>query len=370
MRILGLLLGIGLLGVVVWEMFETIILPRRVERRIRLTRFFFLGTWLPWRAFAGRIQRRKLREELLGFYGPASVLFLFAAWMLGMVLAYSLLFWGFASPLHLLEGLQPGFWSDVYFSGGTFFTLGSGEVLPHAAVARVISVIEAGSGLGFLTVVVAYLPTLYGAFSTREVNISLLDSRAGSPATAGELLRRHSLYGDLSHLDKLLADWEDWSAQLMESHISYPVLCYFRSQHANQSWLAALCCILDSCALIMSGVEGVSPWQARLTFAICRHALVDISQIFHRAPAPVSTDRLGPAEFAQLCEELELANIRIGKTPDASSRMKLLRDMYEPYAFALSELLMMPLPPWTKPAGAKDNWTTSAWKTGHPASSL
>ena len=169
-------------------------------------------------------------------------------------------------------------------SGTTFFTLGLGDVIPRTTLARVITVAEAGVGFGFLAVVISYLPTLYGAFSQRELNISLLDARAGSPPTAAELLRRHSQLAGTDVLTHYLREWEIWSAQLMESHLSYPVLCYFRSQHDNQSWLAAFTTVLDVSALIVAYGTGAAKWQAQLTFAISRHAVVDLAEVLRVQP--------------------------------------------------------------------------------------
>ena len=241
-----------------------------------------------------------MREELLSFFGPASLLMLFAIWAFGLVVGFGLLFWGISAQFTLHEGLKNTVWTDLYYSGTNFFTLGLGEVIPFSTRGRVLTVIQAGTGMGFIAIVIAYLPTLYAAFSQREVNISLLDARAGSPATAGELLRRHALFGDLNNLTALLSEWEQWSAALMESHISYPVLCHFRSQHAQPKLAGGTHAILDTCSLVMIGIEGVPDWQARLTFAICRHALVDITQVFHRAPIPMEQDRLPAAKFEKL----------------------------------------------------------------------
>ena len=174
-----------------------------------------------------------------------------------------------------------------------------------APIARALTVIEAGVGFGFLALVIGYLPVLYQGFSRREVNISLLDARAGSPPSAGELLVRH--VGDTAGLETLLRDWERWAAELMESHLSYPVLLYFRSQHEHQSWLGALTAVLDASALVMVGVEGGPVRQAQLTFAMARHAVVDLAQAAGVAPRasgsgqaaarglPVSSVPPGPA---------------------------------------------------------------------------
>jgi hypothetical protein len=363
MHALAEILGAFIIFSVLWEIFETIILPRRVQRKVRVTRFFYLGTWRPWRMLAGRTKNVRLREELLGLYGPASLLILFFLWAVGLIAAYGLLYWGLGSQLAATARLPNTIWTDIYFSASNFLTLGLGDLLPRSGLVRTITMLEAGNGFGFVGLVIAYLPTLYASFSSREVNISLLDARAGSPATSGEMLRRHAHFGELKDLDRLLGDWEDWSAALMESHISYPVLCYFRSQHSNQSWVAALTAILDTCALVMIGVNDMPDWQARLTFAICRHALVDITQVFHRVPLMNKQERLPLPAFEKLRDELRKEGLNVGSRADSYARLKTLREMYEPYAFSLSEWLLMPLPAWSRTEGSKDNWTAGFWES-------
>ena len=147
--------------------------------------------------------------------------------------------------------------------------------------ARALIICESGMGLGLVALVIGYVPVLYQAFSRREVSVALLDARAGSPPTSTELLRRHAFEGGQEALTVLLAEWERWSAEILESHISYPLLCYYRSQHDNQSWLSALVAMLDSCALLISIMEGASARQAQLTFAMARHALIDLGHVFH-----------------------------------------------------------------------------------------
>jgi hypothetical protein len=188
----------------------------------------------------------------------------------------------------------------------------------------------------------------------------LLDARAGSPPCAGELLRR-SGPGLREDLDPLLREWERWSAELLESHISYPVLCYYRSQHSNQSWLAALTTILDTSALVLVGLDGIPPRQAQLTFAIARHAIADLAQIFRTPPRPPRLDRLPPEGVAQLREGLAAAGVTVRAGLTAEQRLRELRRVYEPYANALAEYLLMPLPPWLPAPGGFDSWQTSAW---------
>ena len=291
MRIFSLIAGIVCLFTVLIDSFQTIILPRRATGRFRLTRIFYIATWKPWVFFTGSIHNARKRETVLSYYGPLSLILLLMVWAGSMVVGFALIFYSLGSPFNDAAN-QPHLRSDLYVSGTTIFTLGLGDVTPQSQLTRVIVVLEAGTGLGFLAVVMGYFPVLYGAFSRREVSISLLDARAGSPPTAAELIRRHSYQGAEQALSTLLEEWERWSAELLESHISYPQLCYFRSQHTNQSWISALTAILDTSALLIVGVRVNEARQAQLTFAMARHAMVDLTQIFSLKPLQDVPDRL------------------------------------------------------------------------------
>src|SRR5712692_6203517 len=352
--------GVAIFLIVVWDAFEAIILPRRVTRKFRLTRLFYRTTWRSWKFATNLVTARKTREALLGFFGPISLLLLIGVWAVGLVLGFGFMQFGAGSAVSV-TGAQPGFWTDLYLSGTTFFTLGLGDVLPRSALAHFLVVAEAGFGFGFLAAIIGYLPFIYGSFSRREVNISLLDSRAGTPPTAGELLRRHSYQGGQDALREVLKDWELWSAELMESHLSYPVLAYFRSQHDNQSWIASLTAILDTCALLMVGVEGTCERQAQLTFAIARHAVVDLSQVFGTAPRPLTHDRLPAQDLRQIRDILAKHGMKLRDGEDADRRLLELRNMYEPYIHALAAYLNQSLPPWIPQKKGKDNWQTTAW---------
>ena len=354
------LAGVALFLIVVWDAFEAIILPRRVTRKFRLTRLFFRSTWGAWKLFVNLIPARKTREALFGFYGPMSLILLIGVWAIGLVLGFGLMQYGTGSALNA-QGAQPGFWTDLYMSGTTFFTLGLGDVVPRSSLARALVVAEGGFGFGFLAAIIGYLPVIYNSFSQREVNISLLDSRAGTPPTAGELLRRHSYEGGQNALRELLKDWELWSAELMESHLSYPVLAFFRSQHDNQSWIASLTAILDTCALLKVGIDDACERQAELTFAIARHAVVDLSQVFGTPPKALPEDRLPPVELSRIRDTLAQYGLKLKDGEDADRKLIGLRGMYEPYVFALASYLNLTLPPWIPQKKGKDNWQTTAW---------
>jgi ion channel len=352
--------GLFILFATLWEAFETIILPRRVTRPIRLVRIFYRITWKIWAAVNRLFRTKKLREAHLSYYGPLSLLMLFATWAFLLVLAFSMLHWAAGSAINS-PGETPTFRTDFYLSGTTFFTLGLGDVAPRTALARAITVAEGGTGFGFLGLMISYLPTLYGAFSQRELNISLLDARAGSPPTAAELLRRHAQFADSEVLTPYLRDWETWAAQLMESHLSYPVLCYFRSQHDNQSWLAAFTAVLDVSALLVAYGEGTAKWQSQLTFAIARHAVVDLAEVLRVPASRPAHDRLPPKEVAEVRNLL--VQCRASSVCGESGDKKLieLREMYEPYLNGLSLRLLMPLPSWGVGHHFVENWKRSAW---------
>ena len=216
-------------------------------------------------------------------------------------------------------------------------------------------------GFAFLGVVVGYLPVIYSSFSSRELEISLLDSRAGSPPSANELLVRLGCCPDQTVLDNIFRDWERWSADLLSSHISYPVLCFFRSQHGNQSWLAALTTMLDVTSLVLAGIDGIRPEQAKLTFAMARHAIVDLTQVVNARYDTNRKDRLTQEQLEQLRSNLKAGGMRIRSDEYADAKLQKLRLMYEPYCAALAERLLLSVPPWIHAEAHKDNWQSGPW---------
>ena len=344
--------GILLILFILWDAFETMVLPRRVSRRFRITRYFYRLLWTPWRAAALRMPSGKQRENVLTVFGPLSLILLLAFWALGLVVSFGLLHWGLGTQLAGPTGLT-GLGEDLYMSGTTFFTLGIGDVTPRTALARALTVLESGLGFAFLALVIGYLPLISQAYSRREVNISMLDGRAGSPPTAALLLRRHCVEGS-DELRELLREWERWSAELLESQISFAALSYFRSQHDNQSWVAALTTMLDVCAFVMTRIDQGARTPARLTFALARHAVVDLCAVFRLKPTPPTANRLPPEEERRLETFLAAGGVTLPAGDAAGAKLTSLRATYEPYAHALSTFLATPLPAWVPVAGVKD----------------
>jgi hypothetical protein len=351
----GFVVGGLLLLLVFWEAFETMVYPRRVSRRFRLTRFFYRVTWLPWRAIARLTPVGEQREAFLSVYGPISLLALLVLWAVLLVLGFALIHWGGGSQLVAPSGVS-GFAADLFFSGATLFTLSLGDMTPASRLGRVFTVVEAGFGIGLLAMVIGYLPSLSQAFSRREVNVTSLDARAGSPPSAGELLLRHRGPGGEEALAEQLEHWERWAAELMETHVSFPVLAYYRSQHHGQSWVAALTMILDVCALILAGIEPGPTRRARAVFAMARHAAIDLTGAFGLKARPVEPDRLPAVDLARLRQALGAADASLPAVPEVEARFRHLRQTYEPHMNALAEHLMMPLPKWVGERGARDYW--------------
>ena len=346
------LFAVAILIIVLQDAFEVMLLPRRVTRHVRLTRFYFEHAWALW----GWLARWKTpgvgRERFLGVFGAASMVVLFVLWAAILIFAFGLLAWvlqGDAGESPVTE--------QIYMSGVTFFTLGYGDVVPHTGAARVLVVFEAGTGIGFIAVVIGYLPVLYQLFSRREAHVIQLDARAGSPPTATTMLVRHAECGGLDRLEDLLREWEIWCSDLLESHLSYPMLVYYRSQHDNQSWLAALAAVMDCCALILVGVEDMPPLQARMTFAMARQVVVEVARSFRVRPSRYEGgNRLNHAEFARMEAILLKAGVDWTAGQETEETLAALRATYEPLLDGLAKALLLPLPEWIAVAGAVDHW--------------
>ncbi len=352
--------GLSLIALVLLDAFEAMLLPRRITRQFRFARFFYVHSWTPWAALARLMQPGKRRNVFLSIFGPLSVPMLMCSWAIGMILGFALLHWSLSSPIRT-SGEEATLPLYLYMSGVTFFMLGFGDITPLHALGRFLAVAETGIGFAFLAVVISYLPVLYQAFSHREVTVSLLDARAGSPPTAAQLLIRLARHRNFAVLDRFLEEWERWAAEVLESHVSFPVLSYYRSQHDNQSWLAAMTAILDTSALVIVGVKGVEPYQAQLTFATARHTVVDLAQVYHIHPVEPDQDRLSKDRMRRLREDLSVSGIDMREGEAADHKLAELRGMYEPFVTALSQHFLLALPPILSETTPVDNWQTSAW---------
>lgn len=346
-------LGVLLYLAIVSDAFEVMLLPRRIRRQLRPVRFFFKWSWSVWKAIAQRMKRGRRRDAFLSLYGPLSMVLLLSFWALGLIVSFALM----QSSLDDKGLLSLS--KVLYLSGAAFFTVGYGDVQSLSQLGKGLAVFEAGSGLAFIAATISYLPVLYQLFSRREALVIRLDARAASPPTAVALLCRHSELEAMPDLSIFLTEWEHWCAEIVESHLSYPMLSYYRSQHDNQSWLAALATVLDACALMLTGFSGVRTFQARMTFAMGRLAALELCQVFHLKPARPINDRLPHERFEILNSELADSGLNFSDLDEAESKLAELRATYEPFLATLARHFLLQLPRW-RIAEESANWEVSA----------
>ena len=335
-------LGFFIIVIVLIDAFETVILPRRVNRRIRLARIFYKSFWRLW------IKNKKLFKDpnrtkaYLGTFGPLSLIILMSIWAIALIFGFAVLNFGLQTDIQSPKEAKD-FFTYFVLSGATFFPLGLADTFPLQMSGKLIAIIESGFGFAFLAIIIGYLPVLYQAFSKREVNINLLDSHAGSPPSAVYLLQQLSKNGITEELKIELEKWELWCAELLETHISYPVLAYYRSQHDDQSWVAALLMILDASTLILASKNHKLHYYAKSTFAIARHATVDLTQAFYLKPHGPHHDRLSKQDLMKLRKLLQDSDLPLREGSQAEEKLLFLRKLYEPYMQALSDYFHMPI---------------------------
>jgi hypothetical protein len=331
MRALIAIAGALLIELMLSEFFVTFMLPRRVRRDPWIARGLDWLLWRRWRALARRLESASA-DTLLGFFGPLALLAQLVVWALGLMIGYGLIEWAVAGGSFSMRFLT---------SSGLFLSAGASS---GSAGVHVVELLEAATGVGVLFIVIGYIPAVYSAFSRRETAVSQLATRAGSPPAAAALLQRAAARGSWRHLERDLQTWEEWAAELMETHLTYPLLAFYRSQHVNQNWLAALTVIVDVAAFVRATVPDENGDAADITFRIGRHALADLALQFRLEPVPV--DRLSDSDFDDLfaiIDRSELANV---DREVARRRLDQYRGEYEPNAQALAEVLALTLPPW------------------------
>jgi hypothetical protein len=356
MRALVAIPAIALIVVMLFEFFVSFLLPQRVKREARFARTILVGLWRVWRWGAGRL-RGTGGETWLGFFGPVGLVAMLGTWVIGLIIGFAALQW--ALDAHLVPGGGTAIGDDLYYSAGTFFSAATD--LSATGGARLIEVAEAICGYLVIFGVIGYLPALFQAYSRREVAVSQLDPRAGSPSSAGTLLYRSARRGGWPDLDAYLAEWENWAAELMETHLSYPLLAFYRSQHVNQNWLAALVTVLDTSAFAITVAPERTP-AAEVTFAIARHAIADLAYTFRAHSEGPEAERLDAAGFEQLRAKMAEAGLDVAEPAESRARLAELQELYEPYAVALSERLALPLPDWIREERT-ENWRIAAWRT-------
>ena len=340
------MLGVVVVAVTLLDAFEVVLLPRAIERRMRVNRYFFRVTWWAWAQAASWLAPGRRREDFLGVYGPLSMVGLFALWGSCLIAGFGLMQWAVVQGDHASTTLLGQF----IVSGDAFFTLGYGDNVPGERLARFLVIVEAGTGFGFIALTIGYLPVLYQHFTRRDVQLIEFSSRAGSPPSAEELLDWHA-HGGADALERWLGRWETWAGDLIESHAAYPMLAFYRSQHRGHSWVGSLATVLDVCSLVIAGAEDGRRQQATATFIALRRTLMEVSDALQIPAGPADVSReLGEHSRRRLGASMHAFLKDWQDDPAAMEAVDRLRGSYEPRLLALASYLLLPLPLWVNPA--------------------
>jgi hypothetical protein len=335
------LLGLLFVAAVLWDVFQTVVVPRPSPGRFRIARNLTRRTWHMTRAIALRVSDARRRDGLIGAYAPFSVLLLLVIWVVTLLVGYGLLFFA------LRDELQPApttLTEAIYVAGTALFTIGFGDFVPTGTPARIVSLVAAGTGLGIVALVITYLFSLYGAFQRREVQVVMLDARAGAPPSGVGLLETYSRLEIVDELPALFGQWEVWAAEVLDSHVAYPILNYFRSSHDNESWVSSLGAVLDAATLVLTTVEGVPRGHAQLMAAVGEHLVEDVSHLFGFENEPGAG--IARLEFEEARARLAVAGYALGDADHAWRAFGARRSKYAARLNLLAEFWLSPPSQW------------------------
>lgn len=295
-QVLALAAGMAVIVVVLFDLVASMLVPRPVPGRFLLSALVRRIAWTRWKKLSLSMQPPERREIILGFFAPLSVVGSLVTWLIGLVLGYGLIFWALRDQLHP----EPAnLFVASYYAGTSVLTIGYGDILATGDAARVVSLAAGATGLATVAVVLAFLFSVLNSYREREVFEITLDARAGSPPSGLMLLETHAQLSIVDDLPRFFQDAQTWCADVLETHLAYPVLCYFRSTHIGMSWIAALGAVLDAATLIMSTIERVPRGQATIAHSVGEHLVYDVAHYF---------DLLGPE--STLVEEREFLAAR------------------------------------------------------------
>jgi len=340
-RVLAVVVGACLVLWTVGGAVKTVVLPRGSSSILARALFIWLRRLVfdplasPKRSFA-------FRDRVMALYAPSALLLLPCVWIASVLFGFTLIFWG--------TGTNP-LSEALVTSGSSLLTLGFVRSVGTPRV--LLEFAEAVIGLGLISLMISYLPTIYGAFGRREALVGLLESRAGTPPSPAEVLTRFSRIGALQRIDEdLFQSWEGWFADIEETHTSQPSLVFFRSPQPARSWITAAGCVLDTAALVCSLVDRPRDARAQLLLRTGFFSLRRIADFFDLPydPDPAPTDPISVTrqEFDLVCIELEAANVPLKADRDRAWRdFAGWRVNYDTVLLDLCALTMAPPGRWS-----------------------
>jgi Ion channel len=276
-EIIEFLAGAIVVFVVLNDVFQSVVVPRPTVGGFRLTRYVIRGSWRAWRTLGLRKSSSEGRERVLGTFAPRVLIGLLLVWIAGLILGFGLMLYALRTQTHpVLDNLPMA----LYYAGTSLLTIGYGDIVAQSALARLVSIFAAISGLGLIALAISFIFSLYASFQRREVLVVTLDARAGAPPSGVSLLEASAKLGLKEDLARIFEEWEKWSAEVLDSHMAYPLLAYFRSSHDNESWISALGAVLDAATLVLTTVVDVPRGPAQMMYAMGRHTVEDLARFF------------------------------------------------------------------------------------------
>ena len=336
-------IGIAAIAITLNDVFQSVIVPRAAGRRFRLSYLQWTLLWRAWPRIAWKIYpgNDDAREDFLAIFAPLSLVVMLAMWAIVLVLGYGCLFWVLRDEI---KPVPTTYWQAAYFAGTSFLTIGFGDFAGRSGMTRLLSLLAGASGFGVVSVTTAYLFAIFGSFQSREAFVVGIGTRAGSPPSGIGLLAIAKYAGIEEDLSLLMRDGQAWMAMLMESHLAYPALAYFRSSHDYESWVGTLGTLLDASVLTMTAFEERSG-QARITYNLGLHAARDLSKYFGVADGKRDAG-ITREEFRDACERLRAAGYVMRGEDEAWGEFRELRANYAPPLSALAHYFEIPPLQW------------------------
>jgi len=251
------------------------------------------------------------------------VILLLLIWISGLIIGFGLMLYAFrGSTTPPIENLG----SAIYAAGTSLLTISFSNIVANSGGARLVSIAAGMAGLGTIALAISFLFSIYATFQRREILIVTLDARAGAPPSGVTLLATMAKLGVIDDLPRFFGDWEKWAAEVLDSHLAYPVLAYFRSSHDNESWVSALGAVLDATTLLLTTCDGGPHGPAKLMYAMGTHLVEDLGRFFNiESDHDVGVERY---EFDQAREQLAAAGWTLRPADESWVAFSRLRIQY------------------------------------------
>lgn len=314
-------LGVFLIALAFWDLFETVIVPRPTPGWFRIARYVVRGSWHVLRRLL-RGRSEGFRDRILGLFAPAMVIALLGSWLITLIAGYGLVLYALRDEL---RPVPADLGTTMYFAATSLLTLGFGDIVADGSLARLFAATAAVGGLGAVALVVTFLFSLYGSYQRREVEVVVLQAAAGAPPSAVALLENYAGLELSSRLPELFIVWQRWAAEVLDSHVAYPLLGFFRSSHDNLSWISALGSVLDAASLVLTTIRDVPRGEAKLFKRVGTHLVEDIYNLGFRDGQTSALDR---ESFDLVCDRLEDAGYRLAPRDKAWPAFEAARATY------------------------------------------